>query len=207
MANKRTKSFELSPEKKKEITKAVLALVTVFAVSVLLLSGIYILLENKIEETERLPFLSAMTRICPADRYEEVDYEFSEAGKVYNMHKAYQGEELTGYCVEVHASDSEGDIRVAVAAGADGRILHVEIISQGSVRSNGTKSQDEEFLSQFVSKGGEITLAKTTAADSSQVREVPGMTLSPQTICDAVNRASLAVGHLRKNEEKEITAQ
>ena len=59
MANKKTKPFKLSPGKKKELTKTVLALVTVFAVSVLLLSGIYVLLKNKIEETEKIPFLSA----------------------------------------------------------------------------------------------------------------------------------------------------
>lgn len=194
----------LSPEKKKELISTVITIVLILAIAGGILSAMYIPLANTIEETERQPFITAMKKICPADMYEPVELEFAEASRVYNMHRAYRGsEEIIGYCVESRAQTANGEMRIAVSADAEGKITAVEIISRGESDSSGTKDRDKEFLDQFVSKSGEITLARGMIKDNTQVREVIGMTVSAEVLCDGVSRASVVISHLKKGDVKE----
>lgn len=202
-SNKKEKSV-LSPEKRKELVSSILTFVIVLIIAGTILSSLALVLGETIEETERQPFITAMKKLCPADKYEELVLENAEASGVYNMHVAYVVDDIVGYCVESRTHSANGEMRLAVSADAEGRITAVEIISRGKEDTSGTKAQDAEFLSQFVAKSGQITLARGTVKDDTQVREVIGMTVSAEVVCDGVNRASAIIGHLKKGEGKAV---
>ncbi|MBR5542767.1 MAG: FMN-binding protein [Oscillospiraceae bacterium] len=201
------KKVFLSPEKKKELLHTTLILAGILAVVSLALSGLNMLLRQSIDKAEMKPFVSAMSRICPAESYEETDYEHSDAGGVYALYKAYNGTELAGYCVETRANGINRDLRVAVGIDKDGKILKTEIISERERQSAGTKTTDEEFLSQFEGKSGEVTFVNGKASRESEIYDVVGSDISSPAVVDAVNRASLAVGNLREKEEKEAAEE
>ncbi len=194
----------LSHEKKKELVSSILTFVIVLVIAGAILSSLSLVLGETIEKTERQPFISAMKKLCPADKYEELAFENAEASGVYNMHVAYVVDDIVGYCVESKTHSANGELRLAVSSDAEGRITAVEIISRGKEDASGTKAQDKEFLSQFAGKNGQITLARGTVKDDTQVREVIGMTVSPEAVCDGVNRASAIIGHLKKGEGKAV---
>ena len=99
------------------------------------------------------------------------------------------GGALTGYCVFVEQKGFGGTISLIVGTDPSGVAIGVKILNMSETPGLGSKTNDADYLSQYIGKTSDITLGDNIDA-------IAGATISSKAVYNAVKAALTAVENL-----------
>lgn len=108
-----------------------------------------------------------------------------------------------GYCVNVQPSGFGGKISMTVGIDADGNVSGVKITSLSETPGLGAKADDSKWLSQYIGKGGGISVVKTGNAKENEINAISGATITSKAVTEGVNSAVNAASIFKNISEKE----
>lgn len=184
----------------KEYRKLILTLFAITAAAALLLSVVNALTANPIAQRLEARRRAAMETVSPgAAIFSQVKFDPSV---VTDMHAAYKGDVLLGYCVELNADGFTGPIDLLVGVSAAGKVTGVSILRHTETAGLGANADDPGFLDQFVGRSGSIRVGGGVDA-------VSGATVTSKAVAQGVSDALEAVANYQgtgggTDEEGEI---
>lgn len=99
---------------------------------------------------------------------------------------------------------SKKGIDLLIAMNEDGTIKAIGVVTLGETPGLGTKVQNENFLSQYQNKSGELSVVKNQPSAENEVQAVTGATYSSRGVTKAANIAVETYGMLNTaNKEGE----
>lgn len=139
---------------------------------------------NKLAKTQK-----AMTKVLPADSYNELKDFKSTDPYVTGVYEA--GED--GYVVlTTPTSGFSGAIDMMVGVDNDGVVTGIAIITHAETSGLGSNATKPEWQKQFVGQSGEVKVKK----DGGTIDSITGSTITSRAVCDGVNSALAAVEEL-----------
>jgi electron transport complex protein RnfG len=99
------------------------------------------------------------------------------------------GGALTGYCVFIGQKGFGGTISLIVGTDPSGVAIGVKILGMSETPGLGSKTNDTDYLSQYIGKTSDITLGENIDA-------IAGATISSKAVYNAVKAALTAVENL-----------
>lgn len=185
----------------KEYRKLILTLFAITAVAALLLSMVNAFTADPIAQRLDAKRQAAMEAVAPgATIFSQVKFDPS---LVADMHAAYKGDVLLGYCVELNADGFTGPMDLLVGVSAAGKVTGVSILKHTETPGLGANADDPDFLDQFVGRSGVIE------AGRGGVDAVSGATITSKAVAQGVSDALEAVAQyqgkgVQSDEEGEI---
>lgn len=212
MKNKPSKPLKLSflkkikinlpAEKKSEMLRTSLLFAGSLFVCALVLSGISNLISPLAKSRAEGKVISAMERLVPAEKYEDIAITFDEALGVFSAKKAFKGEETLGYCIETKVRGYKGEIHMVVGTDTSGAVTGVEILSIKETPGYGDRISDDDFLASFKGKNSELTLVRKKTDKENEITAVSGATVSSNAVKEGVNHSIAVVTQIRAAEKK-----
>lgn len=140
--------------------------------------------KDKIAALEAETQAEAMTRLLPADRFEEQSGELD--GESFTYYKAVQGGKTAGYVFVTAGRGYGGSVSVMTALDEDGAILAMEVLSASDETPGlGANALKSDWWTQFAGKSGELAVSK----DGGEVDALTGATITSRAVVGAVNTA------------------
>lgn len=179
----------MSAEKKKEsLASLVIVLAVICLVMATLLGLVNSITEAPIQANTEKTVQDSLKVVMPADSYEEVPYDGSDA-TVKAVYKAGDA----GYVVEVNSPNGFGGaIDMMTGVDAEGNVTGIAVISHAETSGLGSKATDPEWQAQFVGANGEVLVEK----DGGAIVAITGSTITSRAVCDGVNTAFAVVESL-----------
>ena len=192
--------------KKTPVSAQILCLITVIAG--VLLSGVFTMTKDRIEEQKLLANIASYQEVLPAaesfGRSETADAILDELdGAVYGdsfgrvvINDVIVGQnaagETVGYVIAVTTKDGfDGDITLSAGIAADGSLNGIAFTELNETAGMGMRAADPEFKDQFNGiPAVKLTLNKaggSTAAD--QIDSISGASITSSAVVNAVNAA------------------
>lgn len=169
----------------KEYRKLILTLFALTAAAALLLSVVNALTADPIAQRLEAKRRAAMEAVSPgATVFSQVEFD---PALVTDMHAAYKGDILLGYCVELNANGFTGPIDLLVGVSAAGKVTGVSVLRHTETPGLGANADDPNFLDQFVGRSGTIRVGR------GGVDAVSGATVTSQAVAQGVSDALEAV--------------
>ena len=129
-----------------------------------------------------------------------------ETTKAEGVQEAYIGknssDEVVGYCFKVQPSGFGGSITMIVGINTDGSVSGVKITDMAETPGLGAKASENDWISQFSGKGGEISVVKGGKAKDNEVNAISGATITSKAVANGVNTALQAAETLNEKEGK-----
>lgn len=185
----------------KEYRKLVLTLCAITAAAALLLSVVNAVtaqpIARRLDEKRR----AAMELVAPgADIFSQVRFDLAA---VTDMHAAYKGDTLLGYCVELNTDGFTGPIDLLVGVSASGAVTGVSILKHTETPGLGANADCPDFLEQFIGRSG------NQQAGRDGIDAVSGATVTSKAVARGVSAALEAVAEYQgtggeADEEGEI---
>lgn len=166
--------------------KLALTLFAITAAAALLLSVVNGITAEPIAGQNARRRQAAMEAVVPgADRFSQA--ELVPEG-TDDLHVAYKGEVLLGYCVELSADGFGGPMNLMVGVSeATGSVTGVSVVSHNETAGLGANAANADFLRQFWGRSGTIILGP------GKVEAVSGATITSRAVTQGVNDALRAV--------------
>ena len=143
---------------------------------------------------------AAMSVVLPVERYEPVENMTDVDPIVRYAYIAYKGDEQIGYCVKTAPTGYRDEIEMVTGVDMQGLVCGVHIISMAETQDVGTKTQDAEWLSQFIGKGEDVAIAGGEELKSNEVSAVAGATVSSKAVTRGVAVAVSTAKTLKGDE-------
>ena len=165
-----------------------LSLTLIALVAAAMLSGIYLLTKESIEQQKAEKQLKAISAVLPT--HERIADPETVQGLI--VHKAYTGDTFVGAAVETESNGFGGKIRLMVGFDNNSRITGYEVLEQAETPGLGThivewfKNADKPGQNIL---GRTATGAMTVSKDGGDVDAITAATISSRTFLDAVNKA------------------
>ena len=165
-----------------------LSLTLIALVAAAMLSGIYLLTQESIEQQKAEKQLAAISAVLPA--YERIADPETVQG--LTVHKAYTGDTFVGAAVETESNGFGGKIRLMVGFDNDSHITGYEVLEQTETPGLGThivewfKNADKAGQNII---GRKATGAMTVSKDGGDVDAITAATISSRAFLEAVNKA------------------
>ena len=165
-----------------------LSLTLIALVAAAMLSGIYLLTKESIEQQKAEKQLKAISAVLPT--HERIADPETVQGLI--VHKAYTGDTFVGAGVETEANGCGGKIRLMVGFDNNSRITGYEVLEQAETPGLGThivewfKNADKPGQNIL---GRTATGAMTVSKDGGDVDAITAATISSRAFLDAVNKA------------------
>ena len=185
----------------REYRKLILTLFAITAVAALLLSVVNAVTADPIARRLDAKRQAAMEAVSPgATIFSQVKFDPSA---VTDMHAAYKGDTLLGYCVELNADGFTGPIDLLVGVSAAGKVTGVSVLRHTETPGLGANADDPNFLDRFVGRSGNIQVGR------GGVDAVSGATVTSKAVAQGVSDALEAVAQyqgkgVQSDEEGEI---
>ena len=166
----------------------ILSLTCIALVAAALLSGVYLLTQESIEQQKAEKQLAAISAVLPA--YERIADPETVQG--LTVHKAYTGDTFVGAAVETESNGFGGKIRLMVGFDNDSHITGYEVLEQTETPGLGThivewfKNADKPGQNII---GRQATGAMTVSKDGGDVDAITAATISSRAFLEAVNKA------------------
>lgn len=176
----------------KEVLKTAGILTAICVVVTLLLAGTYIITKEPIEQTAAKEKAQAQSAVLPADEYIDIEGE--------NASVAISNGRVIGCVITTQAKGYGGDIKVMTGILMTGDITGVQILSMSETPGVGTKTNNDNFLSQFLT----VSLSDVSPSDiptepwgaidnfeldGTRVDAITGATISSRAVTSAINDA------------------
>jgi electron transport complex protein RnfG len=204
-----------------DILKRAMTLVLVCVLSALVLTMVYSLMSDTIEQVKYDGIMSMKKELVPAaarfDGPMSLDGRWSsdaktspdgraagERARYDNMETCFDARGIeVGKIVYVTANGHDGDIRLMVGVSSLGDVAGLKVVSSNETPGLGSKISGPEFLSQFIGKNY-YSLALKQDSSKGGIDEVKGATVSSRAVVDAVREAISIVtsrenGYSRQN--------
>ena len=140
--------------------------------------------KDKIAELEAKTQAEAMTRLLPADRFEEESGELD--GQSFTYYTALQNGKVAGYVFITAGRGYGGSVSVMTAVGKYGAIISMEVLSASDETPGlGANALKADWWNQFAGKSGELAVSK----DGGEVDALTGATITSRAVVSAVNTA------------------
>lgn len=166
----------------------ILALIAIITGGVL--AAINELTKDTIAEQNAQKVKDALNAVLVADTYEAVDISaFAEDKTVTGAYLAKSGGADIGYCIEVAPNGFGGPISMIVGIDPAGAVTKVAIVNMSETSGIGTKTNNEEFLSQYSGHSSEITASTKTTIGENEIAAITGATVSSKAVTAGVNTA------------------
>ena len=165
-----------------------LSLTLIALVAAAMLSGIYLLTQESIEQQKAEKQLAAISAVLPA--YERIADPETVQG--LTVHKAYTGDTFVGAAVETESNGFGGKIRLMVGFDNDSHITGYEVLEQTETPGLGThivewfRNVDKPGQNII---GRQATGAMTVSKDGGDVDAITAATISSRAFLEAVNKA------------------
>ena len=165
-----------------------LSLTLIALVAAAMLSGIYLLTKESIEQQKAEKQLKAISAVLPT--HERIADPETVQGLI--VHKAYTGDTFVGAAVETESNGFGGKIRLMVGFDNDSHITGYEVLEQAETPGLGThivewfKNADKPGQNIL---GRTATGAMTVSKDGGDVDAITAATISSRAFLEAVNKA------------------
>lgn len=116
----------------------------------------------------------------------EMDTALLAEKKVEEVYKAGNG---AGYTVTTALNGYGGTVKIMFGIDADGKIAGVEILEHNETKGLGERITTEDFRSQFLGKGGTLSVVKGGASSDKEIAALTGATISSRAVTDSANVA------------------
>ena len=166
----------------------ILSLTCIALVAAAMLSGIYLLTKESIEQQKAEKQLKAISAVLPT--HERIADPETVQGLI--VHKAYTGDTFVGAAVETESNGFGGKIRLMVGFDNDSHITGYEVLEQAETPGLGThivewfKNADKPGQNIL---GRTATGAMTVSKDGGDVDAITAATISSRAFLEAVNKA------------------
>lgn len=189
-------------EKKKESTvKTVLipalALFLIAGVSSLLLAIVNNVTKPIIAERDKEAIQSAMAVVMEeAESFSDEKTASAADGEIKYYESFGKDGNINGYVFTTYGSGYGGEIAVMTGIDSDGQITGVSLLSINETPGLGMRAQNEDFLSQYKGKKGELVLSKSASGD--EIQALTGATITSKAVTSAVNQAVNAFEQIKE---------
>ena len=161
--------------------KPPLVLMIITAVTVGLLIGVHEL--TYVDKSGDVSYLTDdCIELLGDDSYSLSDFTFD------GVYKTIIGDKKSGVAFEVITKGYNSDGIDVLVAIKDGEVLGVRPVSISETPGLGTNVENESFLSQFVGKSTQLSVAKSATKDN-EISAYTGATKSSRGVTNAVNTA------------------
>ena len=176
------------------VARLTVTLLVITTVSALLLALVHSQTAPEIEAHNRAKTAAAMAQVLPADSYETVE-DFVPTEDVSAISRAVAGGAAVGYVCEVTAGGFDGEIRMVVGVGLDGRVTGVSVIEHSETPNVGTRvTDDPNVLAGFAGLSAPVTVNE----GENRFDAVAGATRTARGMAEGVNAAlSAAAAYLQ----------
>ena len=174
----------------KEILVPAIMLFVIAAVCTALLAGTNLLTKDKIAEIAVQTEMKAKSAVFESAKSfsDEKNVTVNEKEYVYYDALDEKGN-VMGYVFSVTVKSYGGDLSAMVGISSEtDKITGVEITAISDTPGLGMKVDSEDFLSQYIDRGGNIGVNKNEKTDT-EIQAVSGATISSKAVTEAVNQA------------------
>lgn len=174
----------------KEILVPAVMLFIIATVCTALLAGTNLLTKDKIADLEVQAANAAKSAVFANASSFENERTITVNGTDVICYDAVSANgDVTGYVFSVTTKSYGGDLSAMVGISAEtDKITGVEITSINDTPGLGMKVNSEDFLQQYIDRGGNIGVNKNEKTDT-EIQAVSGATISSRAVTDAVNQA------------------
>ncbi len=180
----------------KKIILDTLKLVAITLIAGLLLSIVYQLTKDTIAAAEAKELTDSYSAVMEeASEFVEVEVtettSFDDDTSLNSALTAYDSDgNIIGTVLSVTSHKGYGgDIDITIGIDTDGVITGVVVTSMSETSGLGANCQNEEWISQYIGKSGEITYSKTGATAENEIDAISGATKTTRAVTNAVNAA------------------
>lgn len=177
-------------KKEKSSLQLGIILLIITAIAGLLLGYVYNITKGPIEAQEKKANETAMQSLLKdADSFEDKKMDLS--GNILAVSEGKQGSDLSGYAIKVTTKGYGGTINLMVGIDKEGKLLGIQILSQGETAGLGANCTKPEFYEQYSGKSTDkdIEVIKTDGANDSQIKAITGATITSKAVTSGVNEA------------------
>lgn len=175
---------------------AVLGLITLFCALLLgLINGMTAdkIVQNNIDKRN-----TAMEEIIPGAAFEDlntiVPAPDKDTPEISGVYKATIDGDAVGYCLEVKPKGFGGALTLIVGIRADGTVAGAKVTAHGETPGLGAKSQDAEWIAQYVGQPADGSIAVNK--DGGSINAITGATITSRAVTKGVNTAASYVAML-----------
>ncbi|MCD7731999.1 MAG: RnfABCDGE type electron transport complex subunit G [Oscillospiraceae bacterium] len=180
----------------KKIVIDTLKLLAITLVAGVLLSVVYQLTKDTIAEAEAKELTDSYSAVM-SDASDFVEIEspeteaFGEDNTLNTALYAYdsEGNEIGTVLSVTSHKGYGGDIDITIGIDTTGTITGIVVTSMSETSGLGANCQNEEWISQYIGKSGEVAYTKTGATQENEIDAISGATKTTRAITNAVNAA------------------
>ncbi len=180
----------------KKIVLDTLKLLAITLVAGVLLSIVYQLTKDTIAAAEAQELTDSYSAVMSqASDFVEIENPetdaFGEDNTLNTALYAYDssGNEIGAVLSVTSHKGYGGDIDITIGIDTDGVITGIVVTSMSETSGLGANCQNEEWISQYIGKSGEVAYTKTGATASNEIDAISGATKTTRAITNAVNAA------------------
>lgn len=182
-----------------KMVKIALCLLLITAISTALVALVNEVTKGPIAEQRLAKVNAAMAKVLPAENYEAVD--ITDKGLEDIVLEVYTAKDATGnvvgYCVKTAPAGYGGAIEMITGIDANGLVSGVDIVSMSETAGLGTKTQDANWLAQYVGKGSDVAVTTSVEPMENEVSAVSGATVSSKAVTRGVAAAINAANQVK----------
>ncbi|MCD7822697.1 MAG: RnfABCDGE type electron transport complex subunit G [Oscillospiraceae bacterium] len=180
----------------KKIVLDTLKLVAITLIAGVLLSIVYQLTKDTIAAAEAKELTDSYSAVMSlASDFVEIENPetsaFDEDTTLNTALYAYDsdGNEIGAVLSVTSHKGYGGDIDITIGIDTDGVITGIVVTSMSETSGLGANCQNEEWISQYIGKSGEVVYTKTGATQDNEIDAISGATKTIRAITNAVNSA------------------
>ncbi len=174
----------------KEIALPAIMLFIIALVCTALLAGTNMLTKDRIADlqlqTAKEAKMAVMNEASSFANEKTIDVD----GNTVTYYDAIDDEgNIIGYVFNTTTKSYGGDVSCMVGISSEtNKITGVKIISINDTPGLGMKANSEDFLSQYIDRGGNIGVNKNKSTDT-EIKAITSATITSKAVTDAVNQA------------------
>ncbi|MBR5479060.1 MAG: RnfABCDGE type electron transport complex subunit G [Clostridia bacterium] len=182
-----------------KMVKIAVCLLLITAISTALVAVVNEVTKGPIAEQRLAKVNEAMTKVLPAKDYEKLDIADKNLEEIVLEVYAAKDEtgNVVGYCVKTAPPGYGGAIEMITGVDMNGVVTGVDIVNMSETAGLGTKTDDEEWLKQYVGKGTDVAVTTSITPAENEVSAVSGATISSKAVTRGVATAITAANQIK----------
>ena len=177
--------------KQNEIVKLGLILLTITAITGLLLGGAYGITKDPIEKQIIKTNNEAMKEtLQKADSFKKLDTPI-ENGMVKEINEGLSGAKVVGYAIKVSSKGYAGPIEIMVGISNEGKVEGIKILSLSETPGLGANAVLPTFFGKYKDKALDppLEVVKTAPSKPNEIQSMTGATITSKAVTLGVNEA------------------
>lgn len=182
-----------------KMIKIAVCLLLITAISTALVAVVNEVTKGPIAEQRLAKVNAAMAEVLPAKDYEKLD--IADKGLEEIVLEVYAAKDengnVVGYCVKTAPAGYGGAIEMITGIDANSLVTGVDIVNMSETAGLGTKTDDAEWLGQYIGKGSDVAVTTSITPAENEVSAVSGATVSSKAVTRGVSAAINAANQVK----------